>query len=76
MDQQSAHLGILDGEQDEAIGVLLEEGLLGVTALELGALVLSDDDGVDGVLGGRVVNIGVVDVASALNDGGMVLLVG
>lgn len=76
IDQQRAHLSILDGEQDEAVGVLLEEGLLGVTALELGALVLGDNDGVDGVLGGRVVDIGVIDVASALNDGGVVLLVG
>ena len=60
-----AHLGILDGEQDEAVGIFLEKGLLGVAALQLGALVLGDDDGVDGVLGGRVVHVGVVGVGRA-----------
>ena len=61
----NAHLSIVDGEQDEAVGILLEERLLGVAALELGALVLGHDDGLDGVLGGRVVHVGVVGVGRA-----------
>jgi len=66
----------VDGEQDEAVGILLEERLLGVAALELGALVLGHDDGLDGVLGGRIVGVGVVEVVLALGGGGVVLLVG
>ena len=48
-------LGVLDGEEDKAVGVLPQERLLGVAALELGPFVVADDDAGHGLPGGGVV---------------------
>lgn len=69
---------VLDGEQDEAVGVLLEEGLVGLLGLDAGGhgalrllnLLSLDEGGVQGDGGVGVVLL-VGDAEVKLLDGGL-----
>lgn len=65
-----SYLSVLDGEQDEAVGILLKEGLLGMTSLELGSLVIGNDNVLDGLPRGGVVAVAVIGRCGGSGRGG------